>query len=81
MSKVTLHVPEQLVAAAKQEAARRKVSVSKLVSDFFSSLAAAESRGVGKVDTKLAPRTSRLAGCIPDADERDYMAHLEQKHS
>ena len=80
MAKLTLHVPEELVAAAKTEAATRHVSVSKLVSDFFRSLAA---RGSGSTppDEQLAPRTGRLAGCIPDAEVADYIDYLEDKHS
>ncbi|MEM9478962.1 MAG: DUF6364 family protein [Verrucomicrobiota bacterium] len=79
MAKLTLHVPEELVAAAKSEAAARKVSVSKLVSDFFRHLA---QRGNGPEDDhQLAPRTQRLAGCIPDADVEEYVDYLEKKHS
>lgn len=81
MSKLTLHVPEELVTAAKAEAASRRVSVSKLVSDYFACLAANRGRSTKDAVRDLAPRTSRLAGCIPDADVESYIGHLERKHS
>ena len=79
MAKLTLHVPDELAVAAKREAVSRQVSVSKLVSDFFRFLAANE-QGDDRLTTELelAPKTLKLAGCIPDADSKDY---LEQKHS
>jgi hypothetical protein len=83
MAKLTLHVPEELVFAAKSEAAARQVSVSKRVSDFFSSLAA-KSSGANSSDLdRLAPRTRRLAKCIPEADAsvESYSEYLERKHS
>ena len=82
MSKLTLHVPENLVSAAKSEAAARCVSVSKLVTDFFASLAASKAGTEGEIN-RLAPRTRRLARCAPqaDADIEDYIDHLERKHS
>jgi len=80
MAKLTLHVSEELVVAAKSEAAARQVSVSKLVSDFFRNLASRKGGPPGK-DARLAPRTRRLAGCIPSADTEDYIDHLEEKHS
>ena len=82
MSKLTLHVPEHLVAAAKSEAASRQVSVSKLVTDFFTSLAANQTTVDPALD-RLAPRTRSLAGCISQTDDglEDYIDHLERKHS
>jgi Family of unknown function (DUF6364) len=81
MSKLTLHVPEELVCAAKNEAASRRVSVSKLVSDYFACLAANSARSTKDAVRDLAPRTRRLAGCIPNADMEDYIDYLERKHS
>lgn len=81
MAKLTLHVPEELVAAAKQEAATRHVSVSKLVTDFFRNLATRERNDEPVPDANLAPRTQRLSGCIPSAEIEDYIDHLEEKHS
>ncbi|MBP6603980.1 MAG: hypothetical protein KA250_19365 [Verrucomicrobiales bacterium] len=80
MAKLTLHVPDELVVAAKSEAAARQVSVSKLVTDFFRNLASRAGEEVGE-DNSLAPRTRRLAGCIPNADIEDYIDYLDEKHS
>lgn len=82
MAKLTLHVPEELVSAAKSEAAARRVSVSKLVTDFFSTLSK-KSVAADLEIARLAPRTRRLAGCIPatDMDQEDYIDYLERKHS
>jgi len=80
MAKLTLHVPDELVAAAKSEAAERHVSVSKLVSDFFRNLAT-QKGGPAMDDSGLAPRTKRLAGCIPSAEIEDYIDYLEKKHA
>ncbi len=82
MSKLTLHVSEELVSVAKRTAAERRVSVSKLVSDYFTSLAANKDVSDSGLE-RLAPRTRRLAGCIPpaDSDLEDYIDHLERKHA
>lgn len=82
MSKLTLHVPDELVAAAKSEATARRVSVSKLVSDFFTTLSKKHPTADPEIE-RLAPRTRRLAGCIAatDADVEDYIDYLERKHS
>ncbi len=61
MAKLTLHVPEELVTAAKLEAASRHVSVSKLVTDFFRNLAARKQGEQPDTDIDLAPRTQRLS--------------------
>jgi hypothetical protein len=81
MAKLTLHVPEELVAAAKSEALARDVSVSKLVTDFFRHLAAESPDRHSAATDRLAPRTRQLAGCVPDADIEDYVDYLEKKHS
>lgn len=82
MSKLTLHVPEELISAAKLEAAARRVSVSKLVSDFFTTLSKKNIAADSRIE-RLAPRTRRLAGCITaaDTDIEDYIDYLERKHS
>lgn len=73
-------MPDNLVAAAKEQAAVRGTSVSKLVSDYFRALAAAPS---DQKPASLPPITSRLVGCIHGAkDDREaYIDHLERKHS
>lgn len=81
MAKLTLHVPEDLVVAAKSVAAARQVSVSKLVTDFFRNLNAKSGTQPGNNDAALAPRTRRLAGCIEKAEMGDYIDYLEKKYS
>jgi len=82
MAKLTLHVPEELVSAAKGTAAARRVSVSKLVSDYFTTIASDKLASESSSE-RLAPRTRRLAGCLQpkEADIEDYIDHLERKHS
>jgi len=79
MAKLTLHVPDELVAAAKSEASERSVSVSKLVSDFFRSFKQADGNGL----SDLAPITQSLVGCIKkdDGAQEQYIDYLEEKHS
>jgi len=80
MAKLTLHVPDLLIAAAKREAEARKTSVSKLVSDYFRVFASAGAAGTGEF---LPPVTASLVGCIQGADDdrNAYIDHLERKHS
>jgi hypothetical protein len=80
MAKLTLHVPDKLVAAAKREAASRRTSVSKLVSDYFRAFGAG---ATGGVSASLPPVTASLVGCIrgADAERASYVDYLEQKHS
>lgn len=80
MAKLTLHVPDQLVAAAKEEAASRKTSVSKLVSDYFRAF---DGKSAKRPGGKLPPVTASLVGCIRGADDdrESYIDHLERKHS
>jgi len=80
MAKLTLHVPDRLVAAAKQEAMSRKTSVSRLVSDYFRAFAAT---APGGLRGGLPPITASLVGCIRSADEdrESYVDYLERKHS
>ncbi len=80
MGKLTLHVPDDLVAAAKKEAASRRTSVSKLVSDYFRAFGTA---GAEPGSRGLPPVTASLVGCIRGADEdrEAYIDHLARKHS
>jgi hypothetical protein len=80
MAKLTLHVPDALIAAAKREAESRKTSVSKLVSDYFRVFAMVGTAGAVE---GLPPVTASLVGCLKGADDdrEDYVDHLERKHS
>lgn len=81
MSKLTLHVPDDLVAVAKLEAAERETSVSRMVSDYFRTLSGSESRK-GTANA-LSPVTASLIGCARGADDakKAYVDFLEEKHS
>ena len=69
MSKLTLHVPDRLIAAAKLEAANRETSVSKLVNDYSRAFESGSASGSAM---PLPPVTSSLVGCIRGAkDDRD----------
>lgn len=80
MAKLTLHVPDFLIAAAKREAEARKTSVSKLVSDYFRAFATASGDGKARV---LPPVTASLVGCLRGADDDHeiYVDQLERKNS
>jgi len=80
MAKLTLHVPGQLVAAAKREAASRKISVSRLVSDYFRAFAATSP---GDSDGNLPPITASPVGCIRGAEEgrEASVDSLERNHA
>lgn len=80
MSKLTLHVDHELITAAKQEAALRRTSLSRLVSDFFGILT---NSGASKEAPGLPPVTASLRGCLrgAKAEREDYIDYLEKKHS
>lgn len=82
MPKLTLHIQDELISVAKNEATERKTSVSKLVSDFFRALAAEDSPNSS---LKLPPITASLVGCLEhisdQSDREDYRDHLESKHA
>ena len=85
MSKLTLHVDDHLIRAAKEEASARRTSVSKLVSDYFRVLSARSLGQSGQVS--LPPVTASLLGCIQGADSsvddpmKSYLDYLEDKHT
>lgn len=79
LAKLTLRVPEELVVAAKAEAANRNVSLSKLVTDYFINLATKKPNR-NESDQLLAPKTNSLAGCISSSEKsakQDYIDYLE----
>jgi hypothetical protein len=80
MSKLTLHIQDELIVAAKREAAERNTSVSKLVSDYLRALAAG---GTSERELELPPVTASLAGCLEGANtgKKEYLDYLEKKHS
>ena len=77
MSKLTLHVPDELVEAAKREASERHTSVSKLVSSFFRSLTSQRNSNENEAvllreekEVALPPLTSALLGVLQTAKTR-----------
>jgi len=76
-TKLTLRMDEDRVKRAKEEAARRGKSVSKMVGDFVDTL------GMPKPeDRPLPPITAALVGVLKEnrVSESDYKAHLREKH-
>ena len=80
MGKLTLYVDDELIAAAKDEAALRSTSVSKLVSDFLRVISTERDGGLPQ---DLPPITASLVGSLRGAssEKSDYIDYLEQKHS
>ena len=79
MSKLTLNVDDHLIEAAKKEAARREVSVSKMVSDYLRVVTS----GDPLEDSGLPPITRSLKGILKDVDLSGdpRLEYLLDKHS
>jgi hypothetical protein len=75
-TKLTLRLDEKLIARANCHSADTGRSVSQLVADFFS-LIAAQDPGV-----EVTPRVRALRGVLAGSglDQDDYRRHLEIKH-
>ena len=75
-TKLTLRMDTALVLTAKTEASRRGKSVSRMVGEFFDSLAAGH---VTKAE--LPPLTASLVGVLKGhgVDTGDYRKHLREK--
>jgi hypothetical protein len=72
--KLTLSVDEEVIGRAKEFAARRGTSVSKLVEEYLDRLTARETR------VSEAPVLGRLRGIAAGADPATYRRHLERKY-
>ena len=79
-TKLTLRLDDDLIVAAKREAASRRTSLSRMVADYFQGIRA-RNRPAGAPN--LGPVTSQLIGIAKGskADEKDYREHLIRKHS
>jgi len=77
-TKLTLRMDAELIRAAKAEASRRGKSVSRIVSDFFDSLASRR-----REQSDLPPVTASLVGILKGRGvaESDYRKHLREKYS
>ncbi|OGV69558.1 MAG: hypothetical protein A2283_02010 [Lentisphaerae bacterium RIFOXYA12_FULL_48_11] len=77
-TKLTLRMDTELIRTAKEEAGRRGKSVSKIVGEFFDSLASGR-----RTEQELPPVTKSLIGILKDRDitESEYRKHLREKYS
>lgn len=76
MAKLTLSVDESVVSRAKDYARLRGVSVSRMVEDYLSTVAATpKNQGKGE-----PPVLRSLRGMLKKADQNDHRAHLESKY-
>jgi hypothetical protein len=68
---------EETIERAKEYAADRGISVSKLVENFFQAL-----ENSGEDDVEMSPLVKTLSGTLEgeDLSEDDYREHLEEKH-
>ncbi len=73
-TKLTLRMEESLIEQVKEEAKKRGVSLSRLVSDYFELFV---KDAVSKTSV-----TSKLNGLMKDVDitEAEYKQHLEDKY-
>jgi len=79
-TKLTLRLDEKLIKNAKQAARSRKVSLSRMVSDYFKSISAHQ-----KKELIESPILSEIAGILPSkADNKkllkSYKKHIEDKY-
>jgi len=79
-TKLTLRVDEKLIRNAKRIAQSKRVSLSRMVSDYFKSLSAQQKKEVIE-----SPVLSEIAGILPSkADSKKllkgYKKHIEDKY-
>lgn len=75
-AKLTLRMDTALIESAKREAAGREKSVSQMVGEFFSLLAAKP-----RMREDVAPLTATLVGVLKGkVSEEDYKHHLREKY-
>ena len=77
MAKLTLSVDDEIIELAKDLARERGLSVSQMVSAFFSSVASSS-----KMPEDLPPVLAKLCGVLKpeEADLGKYRHHLESKY-
>lgn len=75
-TKLTLRLDDALIEQAKVVAQQSGKSVSQLVAEYFSLLAAKP-----PPKPEITPSVQRLRGVLkPSSDERDYQNYLEDKY-
>jgi antitoxin component of RelBE/YafQ-DinJ toxin-antitoxin module len=77
MAKLTLSVDDEIIELAKDLARERGLSVSQMVSAFFSSVATSS-----KMPEDLPPVLAKLCGVLKpeEVDVSKYRHHLESKY-
>ena len=80
VTKLTLRLDEKLINNAKQAAKSRKVSLSKMVADYFKSLSVQQKKEVIE-----SPILSEIAGILPSKGDdkkllKRYKKHIEDKY-
>jgi hypothetical protein len=78
MAKLTLNVDESVVTRAKRYAARRGISVSRLVEQFLGLVSRAASKGDDDLPPILARLRVELKGV--SVNSAGYRKHLERKY-
>ncbi|PSQ97200.1 MAG: hypothetical protein BRD55_02640 [Bacteroidetes bacterium SW_9_63_38] len=83
--KLTLRMDEDVIERAKEYAAERGISVSKMVEQYFAAVTTESVPDEHSEDDQesLPPFTRRLVNREPssgDVDEDAYYRHLEEKH-
>jgi len=79
-TKLTLRVDEKLIKVSKRIARSKRVSLSRMVSDYFKSLSTQEKKEITE-----SPVLSEIAGILPSrADSKkllkNYKKHIEDKY-
>ena len=75
--KLTLRIDEEAIERAKEYAAERGISVSRLVENFFQAL-----ENAGEDDVEMSPLVKTLWGTLEGEEltEEDYGERLEEKY-
>ena len=79
-TKLTLSLDDKIIAKAKKIAARKKTSISKIVSNYFEKLPDEESKKDPAVLIGLLRPKNKSAAAIENAIENARWEHLKEKH-
>ena len=81
-TKLTLNLNKSVIEQAKDYAKNNRVSLSKLIENYLSSLTTKSEK---KIKPKVSPLVKSLTGVIPDETKNDYKAgyhdYLSEKYS
>jgi len=78
LTKLTLHIDDQLIEQVKSYAEHTGKSVSQIVGDYFKLLTTAKMKSV----SPATPVTQSLRGVLKESkiDKKDYKKYLNEKH-